>query len=208
MSKIVLYGGAFDPVTNAHIAVIKQAIKLRNPETGLHLYDEAWIQPCYQHMFGKDMVDADLRKRMCLETVTNMCLGKVFVSDFEIANKLILPTYSILKKMQEHFTGCEFTLLIGGDNLDKIHKWIDYEKIITEFKILVTHRQQATNGGLVIPNLPFKELRILPDAYLEPLSSTDTRNMYLSGQLERAAQFTPAPAHKIIVENGLYGARI
>ena len=43
--RVILYGGAFDPITKGHLLAAEFAIKELGDE-----YDELWLMPCYQNI--------------------------------------------------------------------------------------------------------------------------------------------------------------
>lgn len=57
-TKVAILGGAFDPVTKGHIETAQLVLDV----TGK--FDEVWLMPCYQHLFGKEMTSPEQRLKM------------------------------------------------------------------------------------------------------------------------------------------------
>ena len=54
--KVGIIGGAFNPPTFGHI---------RMAQVAREYVDEVWLQPCFNHMYGKNMVSPQQRLDMC-----------------------------------------------------------------------------------------------------------------------------------------------
>ena len=101
------------------------------------------------------------------------------------------PSYTAntLRELQKAYPDCEFTLIIGEDNLAIFPQWREYEFILENFRIFVYPRHLSANkvsglsgeAGLssvsetVCPAKPVKEIRFLSEAPLFDISSSAIR---------------------------------
>ena len=159
MSKLGIYGGGFDPIHLAHMAVAQMVTPIM---------DAVWFLPCYDHAFDKRMVAPEHRLEMC--RLTAQKLPKVGVCDFEIKHELHGETYETLNGMKEEYREHQFFLIIGQDNAETITSWTNYEKLIAEFPIIVIPRKTKawySNPphvylmGNSVPEISSTECRIL-----------------------------------------------
>ena len=58
-----------------------------------------------------------------------------------------LPSYTIdtLVKISEKYSSCEFSLIMGTDNLKTLHKWKNYKQILNNYHIYTYPRSGFTN---------------------------------------------------------------
>jgi nicotinate (nicotinamide) nucleotide adenylyltransferase len=145
--KIILFGGAFNPVTIGHISVARKVMI----ELGSK-FDKLWFLPCYNSRWGKSLVSFDHRSNMidiALADAGN--LYGISCCNFEGNTKTIAGSYQIIQDMTEYYRyiykeGIEFSFLIGMDHANVIQTWIDGAKFIKEFQFIVLDREG------VIPN--------------------------------------------------------
>lgn len=133
--RVVVLGTAADPVTFGHTNTIRFVLN----ET--RAFDEAWIMPAYKHLFGKEMAPAEDRLTMCrLATQNN---GRIRVSNFEIKHELAGETYHCVKLLQEspEFKDkYEFAWIIGMDNANTFHTWLNYEYLERMARFVIVSR--------------------------------------------------------------------
>ena len=89
--KVAILGGAFDPVTKGHIAVAKHVLD------NAREFDEAWLMPCFTHMYGKDMTEPGHRLAMCRLAIE--ADQRLQVSAYEVKNHVSLQTGKPLQRL-------------------------------------------------------------------------------------------------------------
>lgn len=162
--KIAVYSGSFNPIHKGHIAIARQVIRQGYAQ-------QVWLIVSPQNPLKSPMElwpEADRFKMVQLATENEPGL---IASDFEFT--LPRPSYTIdtLAALREQFPEHDFTLLVGGDNLDLFHRWRDHKRILNEFGLMVYPRpgyeNQATfdHPNIKRINAPFLEI-----------SSTEIRN--------------------------------
>ena len=168
--RIAIFSGSFNPVHNGHLAIAREVISQG-------LADELWflVSPRNPLKREDDLLAEEDRLKM-VELAIEHEKG-LMASDFEF--HLPRPTYTIrtLEKLKITYPQHEFSLLIGGDNLAIIHKWIEYRRIITEFGLIVYPRPGFENlENSQTPNITF----IL--AQLIDISATEIRGKLKKGE--------------------------
>lgn len=93
------------------------------------------------------------------------------VCDIEFS--LPRPSYMAqsLQALQERYPQRNFSLIIGGDNLDCFERWKDYRYILDNFDVLVYPRPGYSNR---VPQ-DWTRVRLFEDASLMDISSTQLR---------------------------------
>ena len=143
--KGLLFGGAFNPLTNAHLFLAEQALK----ETGS---DYVLFIPSKSDYIlsteGKGYSFSDQeRLQMLLEVSRSHSWMKV--SDYELSLKEQPRTYFTLKHFEEK--GERLSLLIGSDWLiDMKKRWKYVDEIASQFGIVVMERNDDEARSIVM----------------------------------------------------------
>lgn len=130
MTKIAIFGGAFNPPTIGHQQIVNRISEE---------FDEVWIMPCNKHRYKKDLVSNKLR----LEMLNSLKFEKdnVIISDFEIRNDLNGRLYETMVLLKSIFKDCEFHIIFGSDNLNNIETFFEFQKLIDENNFSIIPRK-------------------------------------------------------------------
>jgi nicotinate-nucleotide adenylyltransferase len=194
--NVAVLGGAFDPVTNGHVAVAQYVLEACNE------FDEVWLMPCYQHMFGKQMSSSEDR----LEMLKLACRAdrRLKVCDFEIANKLSGETYYMVNRLLASPIAEQnnFSIIIGQDNANSFHQWVNFEFLENAIRFVVCPRKgykmEGTRWYLNPPHIFLPESDKLPE-----VSSTEARRIIAEGSSSLANACCDEVC-KYIAQKGLY----
>ncbi len=185
---IIVFGGTFNPVTKAHVEIAKKIEKEFNPEKII-------ILPTgNSYTWKKDFVDFSIRKKM---------LELVFKDDVYVISELensknYEGTYQSLLKIKEEFKR-EVYFLLGADNLLYLNKWINYEKIIEEFKLIVVKRDNIFIEKYILNNFEKQKNNFKMFDCNMPLSSSSFRTNPSKSEL------VDEEVYQFILKNNLYG---
>ncbi len=168
--RIAIFSGSFNPIHNGHLAIAREVV-----DKGVA--DELWFLVSPQNPLKKDadLFPEDDRLKMVMLAIENE--PGLSVSDFEF--HLPRPTYTILtlEGLRTTYPMHQFKLLIGGDNLSIIHKWVENQRIINEFGLIVYPRPGFQNNmEKQSPNITFIS------APLIDLSATEIREKLIKGE--------------------------
>lgn len=175
--KIGIFGGSFNPIHRGHISLAQGILR-----SGM--IDEVWFMVSPHNPLKQQsdlMPDAE---RLAL--VQRAVEGKegLRASDFEF--RLPKPSYMYitLRRLQESYPDCEFTLLIGADNWLCFDRWKEYREILQRYPIIIYPREGYPIDQSTLP-ASVKYLS-LP---LYNISSTQIRQMIARG--EDVSEFVP-----------------
>ncbi|MCK5388710.1 MAG: nicotinate (nicotinamide) nucleotide adenylyltransferase [Candidatus Izimaplasma sp.] len=186
----IVFGGAFNPVTNAHIKVYEYL----NSKLAA---DEFIFLPVSSAYTKRELASNYHRVNM-LEIATKG-LKNISISKLEIDDTDYLGTYQSLIRLSDG-NDCEICFVVGADNLLNMHKWINIEGILSEFKIIVLGRnginiEQALNTNPVLKK-HYNSFIILKDFMID-ISSTSFRETFSETQVNKEV-------YQYIIDNNLY----
>ena len=165
--KVGIYGGSFNPVHFGHVGLAKWVIE----HTDL---DELWLLVSPNNPLKDAHILAPEQER--LEGVREAIkdIPGLKASDFEFSLPRPSYTANTLRELQKAYPDCEFTLVIGEDNLAIFPQWREYEFILENFRIFVYPRHLSASET-VCQATPVKEIRFLSEAPLFDISSSAIR---------------------------------
>lgn len=138
--KTGLFGGAFDPVHNGHLAIAESYL-----ESGL--IDELWVMPTPNPPFKQERKLVDFVHRFKMAGLAFAGISNINVSDIEAKLDGISYTLNTLKALHGQFPNRSWSLCIGEDNLMTFHKWYEYEKVLSMADLIVAERPGNINNG-------------------------------------------------------------
>lgn len=187
---IVVFGGAFNPVTNAHIEVY-QYINSK-------FDDIKFIFLPVSSAYTKSDLASNYDRLNMLDLATEK-YKNVSVSDLEISDSDFLGTYQSLIRLVDFYDE-KLAFVVGADNLYGMENWINIEGILSEFKIIVLKR----NGINILEEIrknkvlnKFESSFIIFEDFDIDISSTGFRDSF-------DQSLVPKEVYDYIIENELY----
>ena len=190
-----VFGGSFDPIHVGHLILARdvlEQVKLQRilfiPSSRSPLTEEP------PRASGKDRLDL-VRASIADEPAFK-------VSDLEIRDGGVNYTINTIEALRAEHPGDCFSMIIGGDQLEQLHKWEKVKKLIelTEF-ICLERSGFTTKAHAELVN--FRSHPIKPR--IVEISSTEIRHRIRNNF--PVQNLVPEPAFKLIRERGLYGYR-
>lgn len=196
----VLYFGSFNPFHIGHASVAKHV-------AALPWVEELWfvLSPKNPIKESNTLQDVNLRwedlqrvvarlNRECQITEDQKDTGlnpvgvtpeakiigkktKFSACDIEFHLEPPLYTYNTLERLSNDFPDRNFALLMGGDNINILHRWYRGEEIMAKYPVLVYPRE-----GVDTPALCKEKGAIYIDAPQVDVSSTQIRNLQQQGE--------------------------
>ena len=197
--KIGVFGGAFDPPHNAHVALAQTAIheleldRLHAIPTG-----NAWHK-------ARSLSAAE--HRLAMAKLAFAGLPSVVVDDREI--KRPGPTFSVdtLQALQAENPGAQLYLMMGSDQFAAFKQWHEWQLILKVAIICIAARADIYWPEDLFDTLKQAENRVLRLPMPEnPVSATHIRQL-LSGGLgenQAIAHLLPPPVASYIAQHQLY----
>ncbi|MBO4263772.1 MAG: nicotinate (nicotinamide) nucleotide adenylyltransferase [Bacteroidales bacterium] len=157
--RIAVYSGSFDPLHVGHQAIMAYLTQVRD-------FDWVYLVVSPQNPLkdaGKAL-SASRRYEDAVQAVRRHPELHVWVDDIEL--KMPPPHYTIrtLDALKKREPENEFSLIIGADNLENIHRWRDFPRILGEYGVTVYPRKGYDIAR--IRELLYTEMRQLPCPYV------------------------------------------
>lgn len=131
--KIGLYFGTFNPIHIGHVIIANHMAEHSD-------LDQIWLVVTPHNPHKQKTTLLDDYQRLHMVNLATEDFTKIKPSDIEF--KLQQPNYTVntLAHLGEKFPQHEFSLIMGEDNLNSLHKWKNYEVILQNHNIYVYPR--------------------------------------------------------------------
>lgn len=187
--KIGLYFGSFNPVHIGHMAIANYLVEYGE-------IDQLWfvVSPQNPHKKKDNLLNDIDRLEMMHLAIKNE--HRFRVNDIEF--RLPKPSFTIdtLTYLNEKFPSHRFSVIMGSDNLESLHRWKNHEQILENYEIIVYPRP-----GFISSGINHSHIRVV-DAPRMEISSTFIRNAIKSGKDLR--HFLPPGLWDYIDKMGFY----
>lgn len=166
--KTALYFGSFNPVHIGHLIIAQQVV-----ESGAA--DRLWFVVSPQNPLKPSATLLNEYHRLHLVELAIEGNPKFRASNVEFS--LPKPSFTIdtLTYLTERHPEQKFSVVMGGDSIQNIRRWKNWEALVERHEIIVYKRP-----GFEIPNLPGARLTVL-DAPLLEISATFIRERVRAG---------------------------
>jgi nicotinate-nucleotide adenylyltransferase len=137
--KIGLYFGTFNPIHVGHMIIANHMAEHSD-------LNQIWMVVTPHNPLKQKSTLLDDYHRLHLVNLATEEYPKIKASDIEF--KLPQPNYTVntLAHLKDKYPQHEFSLIMGEDNLNSLHKWKNYEFIIEHHEIYVYPR---LNSGAI-----------------------------------------------------------
>lgn len=188
MIRTGIFGGSFNPIHKAHIALAENIL-----HTGM--VDEIWLLVSPQNPFKKDLhlIDDTVRLEMARKAVEGH--SKLKVSDFEFRLPRPSYMYHTLEELQKAYPKHEFSLIIGADNWINFDKWFRADDILKHHDILIYPRKDFEIQSTQLP----EHVHLLDNQEIFPVSATEVREKLQQG--EDISKWVDTKVEKILKQN-------
>lgn len=202
--RALVYGGAFNPPTAAHIALAEFACQKTGSDCVIFVPTKMTYIRDDQ---GKDFAFGNEKRLQMLETIAEK-REWMKVSDYELKAEEQPRTYVTLCHLRS--LGYECRLLFGSDKLTELeHGWKYMDEIFDEFGVVCMQRSNDDCAKIIAadPYLSAHSDRIelidTPDTY-QNYSSSRIRELLKSGQpdTEELKRLLPEELYGLIPERG------
>ena len=189
--RIGLFGGSFDPVHNAHVALARLAL------AELKLDELIWLpagQPWQKQRAVTPTVHREAMVRLAIRDEPRFTLSRIEVERGG-------PSYTVdsVRALQAERPGPQWFLVIGQDQYAGFHTWHEWQALLGLVTLAIANRPDAPLAA--DPQV----LRVAHEAVALPMmdiSSTDIRERIAQGQ--GIADLVPAAVARYIARHRLY----
>ena len=192
--KILLFGGAFDPPHNGHLAILKEASRYID-------FDKIIVMPTGTPTHKKGCTAPfDVRYHMA-KLAFETAGDNIEVSDYEGNNLKDDYTYLTLRYLKEKYEAAEIYMLIGSDSLFSLKNWKNHREVIAGCTPVVFARKDG-QGDEIASEISELEKLGAKVVYI-PYKVTDVSS---SSFRSNTADYTvlPEKVAEFIKENNLY----
>jgi nicotinate-nucleotide adenylyltransferase len=167
--KIGLFFGSFNPIHTGHLIIANHVLN----ETDL---DKVWFIVSPQNPLKKSKTLLNKYHRLHLVRLAIEGDSRMRALDIEFG--LPTPSYTVdtLTYLKEKYPKHEFSVIMGSDSLQNLHKWKNYEVILKNYHIYVYLRPAAE-----LTEHTEKNIHLLKAPRLE-ISATQIRELIKSGK--------------------------
>jgi nicotinate-nucleotide adenylyltransferase len=191
MRRVGVFGGSFDPVHNAHLALARLALEQ------LALDEVRWIpagQPWQKTRVLTDGADREAMVRLAIEGQPRFVLDRI-----ELRRKGVTFTLDTVRELDASEPGTEWFLILGQDQYATLHTWRDWRELVALVTLAIANRPDAEpTVNAHIARVPH-QLVTLP---MMDVSSTEVRRRVAAG--ESIADLVPAAVASYIERRRLY----
>ncbi len=189
--RIGLFGGSFNPIHNAHIALAKTICE----EAKL---DEVWFMVSPQNPLkqAEDLLGENERYEMvklALESEEKVLKA----SNYEFHLERPSYTWKTLRALKKDFPQHEFSLIIGGDNWVRFPRWAHSEEILANHNIYIYPREDSDINEALLP----ENVHLVHTPKIN-ITSTMLRDMAKNGN--DISAYVPEVVAKTIAEKKYY----
>ncbi|MBA5760927.1 nicotinate-nicotinamide nucleotide adenylyltransferase [Vibrio sp. 404] len=140
MTKIAVFGSAFNPPSLGHRSVIES----------LGHFDRVLLVPSIAHAWGKEMLDYSLRVELIDAFIEDMALKNVARSTIEeqlfSVTQQPVTTYAVLCALQEEIPQAQLTFVMGPDNLFNFSKFYRAKDIAKRWTVMACPEKVAVRS--------------------------------------------------------------
>ena len=182
---VLVFGGSFNPPTLAHEAIIKKLYITYKPKKII-------IVPTGDFFSWKDNL-VPYKDRYHMASLMIKDLDYAVLSDIE-DTKEFLGSYHTLNQLKQSYDNLYF--VVGADHIKSLDQWIDYKKLIRDYRFIIMTRNDYT---LDEPYLKKLGVRYEVFNFSSPISSTTVRE-----DLKKHLDFLNPLVKDYILKHNLY----
>ena len=138
MERLGFFGGCFNPVTKAHIDLIRDVIEMKN-------LNMVYFVPMGDFYSKDDLIPVKHRIKMLELAIQNE--DKMEILNISNNNSKMNAIDSF-KVIDEQFNDCERFFIMGSDTYKKMFTWRDAEKLMQNYKYIVLDREKGNTKDI------------------------------------------------------------
>ena len=197
MTRIAIFGGAFNPVHREHVNLARAAVR----ELKL---DKIIIMPTAVSPHKGGRLAADFWRRFEMCRLAFSCIPEAEVSNYELTRGGVSYTYLTCAHFAELYSDAERFFLIGADMLENFPQWKNPRDILKNFSLAACARENETGFAECRERVEkLFDTKVFNIPYVgEKVSSTKIRTLAALG--ERFSGYVAREVCQYIEENELY----
>ncbi|MDE7168865.1 MAG: nicotinate-nucleotide adenylyltransferase [Mucispirillum sp.] len=197
--NICIFGGAFDPIHNGHIAIAQEAVKRFPIEKLIFMVSK---EPPH-----KQNHIASFQDRYNMVEIAVSDLGEKYcVSDLENRSDGLSYTYKTLTEIKKIYFNDEIFFLVGSDIFADIENWRNWERLFDLAIFIVGYRPGVSFEKMkeMLPELVIRKIDDGIRIKLLDLSSVNVSSSDIRKSFAGFKKNIPARVAEYIEKNKLY----
>ena len=187
MKRVGLFGGSFDPVHNAHVALATAALEQ------LRLDEVRWIpvgQPWQKARRSASGADREAMVRLAIAGEPRFVLDRI-----ELRRRGLSFTLDTVRELAAAEPGTEWLLILGQDQYASLHTWRDWRELLELVTLAIANRPDAEPAvNAQIATVPHQ---VVQTCRMMDVSSTEVRATSGGGRVDRRSR-AAARSHAIL----------
>ncbi|MEO7057583.1 MAG: nicotinate-nucleotide adenylyltransferase [Caldimonas sp.] len=191
MKRIGIFGGSFDPVHNAHVALAGVALEQ------LHVDEVRWVpvgQPSQKTRQLADGADREAMVRLAIAGESRFVLDRT-----ELRRRGTSYTLDTVREYRAAEPDAEWFLILGQDQYASLHTWRDWRELVGLVTLAIANRPGAEPLVNTMVAQAASQIVTLP---MMDISSTEVRRRVAAG--ESIDDLVPAAVAGYIERRRLY----
>jgi len=189
--RIAIFGGSFDPVHHGHLLLAQDAVEQLKLDR--LVFVPAGVNPHKLH--NAPQAEGRLRLAMLQAAIADYPGDKFAIETLELEREGPSFTADTVEAFQRRWPGAQLFLLLGEDNLVKLHTWHRVEWLRETVEFVCFGRQTIEEQGVPAEKCVRLERRI-------DISSTEVRLRIAAGRSIR--YLVPEAVRALIHDHSLY----
>jgi nicotinate-nucleotide adenylyltransferase len=193
MKRVGVFGGSFDPVHNAHVALARLALEQ------LQLDEVRWIpvgQPWHKSRQLSDGADREAMVRLAIAGEPRFVVDRS-----ELRRRGVSYTLDTVRELAAAEPDTEWFLILGQDQYASLHTWHGWRELLGLVTLAIANRPGAALA--VNPQIGKAGHQAVPLPMMD-VSSTEVRRRVAAG--ESIADLVPGTVARYIEQHRLYSA--
>lgn len=168
--QVGLFGGSFDPVHNAHLALARVAL------TELSLDEVRWVPVWQAWQKSRELAPAADREAMVRLAIAGE--PRFVLERCELRRRGVSYTLDTVRELRAAEPDVDWYLILGQDQYAGLHTWRDWRELVALVTLVIAPRPGAPNVDPQVASTPHRTVA-LP---MMGESSTDIRELLAAGQ--------------------------
>ncbi len=163
--ETIIYGGAFNPPTLAHLAILNACIEYAKTNQA-----DVWVVPSANRTDKVIAASRNQRIAYIDAMIHDSQLSSVSleVITTELDRGTLIETYDTVQELKEQFPERDFRFVFGADSTETMASWQNGEELLEQLPMLVVERQgsrvnplarHAMHLNVVTPNISSTQVR-------------------------------------------------
>ena len=199
LERIGIFGGTFNPIDNAHIAIAKQFIKELNIDTCIII--PANISPFKTS--NNDMVQITAEQRIQMLKLAFANEQRFVIDTYEIDKGGVSYSYDTIQYIKLKHPNEDIFVLIGSDQAVSFKEWKEWKWILKNTQICIAMRHGFSSSDEIneLMEIDNKKPHILNSPLIK-ISASEIRKKLLDK--DSITEYVPPEVEDYIKSNKLY----